>query len=149
MAAVKHVSGVKLLLKVGDGGSPEAFAHYCSINAERGIQFQGEENTFSLPDCSDMDAIAWVVSEIASLRVLANGAGTLNGPDLMFFFEWWKSGESRNCKLVLDVPAADGGVIFSGAFKIPNFEVTANRGEKVNCSISLASDGEVTAADNT
>lgn len=149
MTAAKTASGVKLLLKIGDGDDPEVFAMPCSINAERGIQFQAEENTFSLPDCSDPEKIAWIVSEIASLRVLANGSGLLHTPDVEVFFLWWKSGLSKNCKLIMDVPAADGGVIFSGAFKLPNFEITGARGDKTNCSLSLASDGEVTIADNT
>lgn len=150
MAPVKHASGVKLLLKVGNGASPEVFSTFCSINAERGIQFQGEENTFALPDCADPEAIAWVVSEISSLRVLINGAGTLNTPDLQDFFDWWKDGETKNVQMVMDVPSADGGVIFEGGFKLPNFEVTGGgKGTKTNVSLSLASDGEVTAAANT
>lgn len=149
MGAIKHASGVKLLLKIGDGESPEVFSAPCSINAERGINFVGEENTTTIPDCADLEAIQWVVSEITSLRVTANGAGVLNTPDVDTYFDWWKSGESRNCKLILDVPSADGGIIFSGAFKLPNFELTGNKGEKVNVSMSLASDGEVTSAANT
>lgn len=149
MAAPDHASGVKLLLKIGDGASPEVFAQPCSINAERGIQFQGEENTFSLPDCDDPEKIAWVVSEIASLRVLASGGGLLNTPDLEDFFTWWKSGATKNCKLIMDVPSAKGGINFRGGFKLPNFEVTGNRGEKTQVSLSLASDGEVTSAANT
>jgi hypothetical protein len=150
MAAIKHASGVKLLLKVGDGASPEQFTTYCSINAERGVQFQAGEQTFEIADCPDPEAIAWVTSEITSLRVTFSGAGTLNTPDLEEFFDWWKGGLTKNCQLVLDVPAVDGGLIFEGGFKLPNFEVTGGaRGSRASVSISGASDGEVTKSANS
>lgn len=149
MAAIKHARGVSLLLKIGDGAQPEVFSAPCSINAERGVNFVGEENTTTIPDCADLEAIQWVVSEITSLRVTASGSGVLNTPDLEDYFDWWKSGESRNCKLIMDVPSSAGGIIFSGAFKLPNFELSGNKGEKAQVSLSLASDGEVTSAANT
>lgn len=150
MAPIKHASGVKLLLKVGDGASPEQFTTFCSINADRGVQFQAGEQTFEIADCADPEAVAWVTSEITSLRVAFSGAGTLDTPDLGDFFDWWKAGATKNCQLVLDVPALDGGVIFEGGFKLPSFEVTSSgRGSKVNVSISGASDGEVTKSANS
>jgi predicted secreted protein len=149
MAAVKHTRGVKLLLKVGDGAEPEVFAQYCSINAERGITFTATTNDVDIPDCEDPDLLAWVVREKASLSVSVTGSGTLNTPDVEDFFAWFNSPDAKNCKIIVDVAAADGGVTFTGAFHLTEFSLTGNRGEKMQASVSLASDGAITSAANT
>lgn len=148
MAAVKHARGVKLLLKVGDGADPEVFTQQCSINADRGITFTAGANDQEVIDCEDPDAIAWVLREKTNLSASFNGSGLLNTPDLPFFFAFWKDPESRNCKVIVDVPGADGGIIWSGAWHMTEFGVTGNRGEKAQVSIAMASDGEITSAAN-
>lgn len=149
MAAIKYATGTKLLLKFGDGGSPETFAHYCSFTASRSVQLSAEETTDTIPDCDDPDAPAWVVSEITSLRVTATGEGMLNTPDYDALYDWCESTATRNAKLVLDVSAADGGVILSGGFKILNLELKGEKGSKMNVSISISSDGPITKTANT
>jgi hypothetical protein len=144
----KVVSGLKLLVKKGDGAVPEQFKSFCSVTAKT-IRFEGQENTFDIADCENPDAITWLVSEMASKRVLIDGSGTLNAPDFDEYFEWWDTGVSSNCQIVLDIPAADGGRILAGAFKLPSFDLTGNRGEKVNVNLSIGSDGPVTKTDNT
>lgn len=148
MATVKHARGVKLLLKVGNGGTPEVFAAYCSINAARGITFSSTTNEFQEIDCDNPDQVAWMVREKTALSVAVSGAGMLNTPDLEAFFDWWKDETAKNCQIVVDVPDADGGLIFEGAFHLTEFGVTGDRGSKMEVSLSLASDGEVTAAAN-
>lgn len=142
------VSGLKLLLKMGDGALPEVFTAACSITAKT-VNFEGQENTFDIPDCEDPEAISWLVSEMASKRVTIEGSGTLNALDFDDFFVWWDGGEDKNCKVVIDVPNADGGRILSGAFKVPSFQLTGNRGEKMNVSITVASSGPVVKTTNT
>jgi hypothetical protein len=149
MAAVKNARGVKLLLKVGDGGNPEVFAAFCSINAARGISFTAATREFNVPDCTNPDQIAWLAREKESLSVSVTGAGMLNTPDVQSFFDWWTDEDSRNCHLVVDVPSADGGVIFEGAFHLTEFSVTGDRGAKMEVSLTLASDGAVTSVPNS
>jgi predicted secreted protein len=149
MAAVTHARGVKLLLKVGDGNAPEAFGAYCTINAARGITFTSATNEFNVPDCTDPDLIGWLAREKVSLSVGVSGAGMLNTPDVQDFFDWWKSENSKNCQIVVDVPSANGGVIFEGLFHLTEFAITGDRGGKMESTLSLASDGEVTSTPNT
>lgn len=148
MAAIKHARGVSLLLKIGNGAVPEVFTGYCSINAARGITFTAATNDFTIPDCLDLEKIAWIAREKVSLSVATNGAGTLNTPDVAMFFEYWKSEDSKNCQIVVDVPAGDGGVIFEGPFHLTEFAITGDKGAKQECSIALASDGEITCGAN-
>lgn len=146
---VKHARGVELLLKVGNGASPEVYTAFCSINAARGISFTSSLNEFNIPDCTDPDLIAWVAREKASLSIAVTGAGILNTPDVDDFFNWFKSETSKSCQIVVDVTAALGGQVFTGDFHLSEFSITGNRGGKMECSLSLASDGEVVMTTNT
>lgn len=149
MAEVKHARGVKLLLKVGDGAEPEVFATFCSINAERGITFTAATNDQEIVDCENPDAIAWMVREKSNLSASITGSGVLDTGDVQEFYDWLTGDASRNVKVVVDVPSADGGVVFTGAFHLTEFTITGNRGEKMQASISLSSDGAITSAANT
>ena len=60
MAAVKYTRGVKLVLKVGDGETPEVFTALCTINAERGITFNAQTNDATIPNCDALEEIAWL-----------------------------------------------------------------------------------------
>lgn len=149
MAAVKHARGVKLLVKVGDGASPEVFTAYCTINAARGISFTSATRDFNLPDCADPDEIGWIIREKESLSVTITGGGMLNTPDVDTFFDWWKDAASKNVQVVVDVPSADGGVVFEGPFHLTDFDVSGDRGGKMEASLTLQSDGEITAVANS
>lgn len=146
---VKHARGVQLLLKVGDGASPEVYTAFCSINAARGITFSSAVNDFSIPDCTDPDLIAWIAREKSSLSVAVSGAGILNTPDIDDFFNWWSSRLSKSCTITIDVGASLGGQVFTGDFHLTDFAITGDRGAKMECSITLASDGEVTMTADT
>lgn len=149
MAEVKHARGVRLLIKLGDGAQPEVFETYCSINAERGITFTAGTNDQDIIDCENPDAVAWVVREKTNLSASITGSGVLNTPDVADFYTWLTSEDPRNVKVIVDVPSTDGGVTFTGRFHLTEFSITGNRGEKMQASISLASDGAVTSAANT
>lgn len=146
--AFKEASGLKLLVKIGDGASPETFDAICSITA-KAINFDGQENTFDIPNCEDPEAISWLVAEIQNKRVTIEGSGTLNTPDFDDLHSWWDAGESRNAQVVIDVPSVDGGRILEGAWKLPKLSITGNRGEKMSINVSIASDGAITKTNNT
>lgn len=145
MAAVKYTRGVKLVLKVGDGAEPEQFTALCSINAERGMTFDGTFRDEVVPDCEDPDLLAWVAREAESLSVGVTGGGMSDKNDIKRLWDWWKSGASKNCQLILDDPLPANVITWEGGFKLPSFDLSGNRGEKVASSITLSSDGEVDA----
>lgn len=149
MAAIKHARGVKLLLKLGNGADPEVFTAFCSVNAARGITFTAGTREYTVVDCTDPDAVAWMIREKESLSAAFNGAGMLNTPDVATFFSWLKDENSRNCQVVIDVPAIDGGLIFNGAWHLTEFAITGDKAAKQECSITCASDGEITSEANS
>lgn len=148
MATIKSIRGSKMLVKIGDGADPEVFAHPCTLNSEKGLVFSAETNDDNSPDCDDLDAVPWLGREKRSKSASVTGSGTLHGTDQDVFFEWFDSEDSKNCKIILDVPAADGGRIYSGAWHLTQFEITGTVGNKVQANITLVSDGAVTKADN-
>lgn len=150
MAAIKGFVGAALLVKVAHPDTPTNFVHYCSINAERGIDFTANMIEDFEEDCDDATLIAWLTREVESLSVAVSGGGKINTPDTLFFFDWWKSGLGYPCQIVMDVPAADGGLIFAGDFKVASWGISAaSRRAKGTGQVSLVSDGEVTAEPNT
>lgn len=149
MAAIKHARGVKLLLKVGDGATPEVFTAICTINAARGIKFSSTSNESPAIQCDNPEAIAWTLRDKTGMSAAIDGAGTLNTPDVQTMFDWLTDDTSRNCQVVVDVPSADGGVIFEGAFHLTDFDITGDRGGKMQSTLTFASDGEVTCVANT
>lgn len=141
---VKHARGVQLVIKIGDGAAPEVFTSYCTINAARSIAGEAATNDFNIPDCDDPDAMGWLAREKVSLSYSVNGAGVLNTPDVEIFAEFLADPLPRNMQIIVDVPLADGGVMFEGAFHLTNFEITGDRGAKMEASLAFVSDGPVT-----
>ena len=147
MTAVKDLNGEKILIKIGDGGSPETFTHDCLINTERGIDFSGDVNQGVVPDCDDPSAPGWKYAIVDGLSATINGAGTLHSASVESFFNWFSSGASKNVQAWIDVLAADGGGYWSGAFVLTSFSITGPRKDKATCSITLVSDGALTWTD--
>ena len=145
MAAVNNTRGVKLVLKVSQGGSPETFAAICTVNAERGVTFNAQTNDEPTIDCSNPDAIAFLVREKSTLSVDFTGGGQHHKNDTKIMWDWWKSPDAKNCQLILDDDDPDNVIIFEGAFHLTQFEITGNRGNKAQSSLALASDGEIEA----
>ncbi|WP_292052153.1 phage tail tube protein [Brevundimonas sp. UBA5866] len=145
MAAVNSTRGVKLVVKVGNGASPEVFTKLCTINAERGITFNAQTNDATVPDCDDPDKIAWLAREKQSLSVDVTGGGMNHKSDNKKLWDWWRSEDSRNCQVILDDDDPANVITYEGAFHLTQFDMTGNVGEKVNSTMTLSSDGEVTA----
>lgn len=144
MAQAKTARGTKLLIKVSDGAGTPVFAHPCLINTDRGISFTADTNDVLIPDCSDPDLMAWAAREKVSLSAQISGSGTLNTPDVSFFSDWVMSADPIAVKVELNgVVLADGGGYWQGNFHCTSFEVSGARGNRMQCSITLVSDGAV------
>lgn len=143
MAQVTFTRGVKLLVKKSQGGSPETFAALCTINADRGVTFTAETNDANIPDCDDPDAIAWIVREKVSLSIGVTGGGMSHKNDVAVLWDWFKNEESSNCQIVMDDATPGNVITFEGHFHLTQFELTGSRGDKVQSTITLASDGEI------
>jgi predicted secreted protein len=148
MAAVKTLNGEKLLVQIGDGASPsETFTHDCLINTERGIAFSADTQEFVVPDCLAPEDPAWKEVTKDGLSASINGAGMLHTSSVETWFNWFKSSDTKNVRVKVDVAGADGGGYWQGAFHLTSFEITGNRKEKSTVSVTLMSNGPVTWTD--
>jgi len=140
MAQPTTIRGSQLLIKIGDGASPETFAHPCLINTERGIQFQSQGSDVVVPDCDNPEDPAWLEHVKDGLSATVTGAGTLNTTDIDEFDAWFRSAEPKNIQVWV---AALGHWAFEA--HLTEFQITGTRSEKAQCNISLRSEGIVPA----
>lgn len=140
MALAKVVSYAKFLVLVGDGASPEGFAAPCGLTS-RGINFSAETNDTNIPDCDDEDAPSWLGRDVVSLSGELSGSGVLDLDAL----EVWRAflGNRKTCRVMIDVPGAQNGGYWEGAFILTGFNVTGERGSKVSVEVTMTSDGEI------
>jgi len=145
MAEVKHTRGVKLVLKIGDGATPQVFTPFCSINAERGITFTTALNDEVIPDCTDPDKIAWVAREKVSRSMSFTGGGMLHKSDVKRAWDLDESEDAADFQVILDDDDVDNVIMWEGAFHMSEFGITGNRGEKAQFNANFSSDGPITA----
>lgn len=140
MALPTTIRGTQVYLKVGDGASPEVFAQPCLINSERGIAFRSSTNDVVVPDCSNPDDPAWRQLVKDALSVGLTGAGVLDNVLLTIqaYTTWWKGDTGKNVQIWLGTVG-----YWEGSFKLTEFEITGERGNKAQVSITLESDGEI------
>lgn len=148
MAPIKTLNGKQLLVQIGDGGSPETFAHDCLINTERGIQFTSETNREPVSDCDDPEEPSWSRLDKTSKAATIPGAGRLHTSSIPSWWAWFNSNDAKNVRVLLNgVSGANGGGYWSGPFKLTGFEVTGPETGRATVSVTLESDGEVTWVD--
>ena len=134
----------QLLLKLGDGGSPEVFTAPCGLNS-KGITFSKEMNDTPVPDCDNPDAPAWTERAVTTLSASVSGEGILSMGDLDTWIAFNESTISRNAQviIVVDAPNAALGGMWTGKFLMASFEVNGELGNKIQTTVELQSDGPV------
>ncbi|MGQ3674257.1 phage tail tube protein [Xanthobacter sp. TB0139] len=144
MAKPTTYRGSHLLVKISDGGDPEEFSAPCGLTT-RGLSRTAETNSTSVPDCDDPDAPAWTEAEVGSQSWSVSGSGVLAAESVAVWDEWFASGEARNVQIDLGTGAA--GRRYTGRALLTSYEVTGERGNKVQVSVTQTGDGPLVAAD--
>lgn len=132
MATQPNFSGRKLLLRIGNGASPEVLSVRCSFNGDRAISFEAATTDEMDVDCEFPTRVGWMVSQVDSLSATVSGAGRAKSQDVPFFFDWLNSGEPRTMEVDVD----DGAVVFEGQALLTNF--TLNGGETGSATADMA-----------
>lgn len=142
MTAPHTVTGQKLLVQIGDGASPETFAHDCMINTERGISISADTNEYVIGDCDSPDDMAWKEVTKDGAQVTIQGAGMMHSTSWKStWYDWAVSPDSKTCRINLNIGAEFGGGYLQGEFHLTQFEITGNRGDKITASMTLVSSG--------
>lgn len=127
----------EFLILIGQENSPESFGDPCGLTS-RGFQRTANMNDTNIPDCADPDAPTWLGRDVISYQASLSGAGVVASESFGTWEGWWESGDYRNCRIELDTHA------WEGHFRISEFNITGERGQRVNMNITLVSDGVIT-----
>jgi hypothetical protein len=146
---VKTANGRLLRVKIGNGATPETFSETCLINTSRGIEFSGSPIENLIPYCDNSEDLpGWMEREMDGLSATITGAGILDTPSLEAFWDWFKSGASKNIQVWIDVATADGGGYYSGAALLTRYGVTGeSQRARSTFDATIASDGPWTWTD--
>lgn len=143
---LEDFTGSKIILKVGDGASPEVFTARCTINSTRGIEWTNNVIEDTEIDCDAPDDPGWVTRETDTLSCQVTGEGRAHGPDIGYLITWMESGLPRNCQIVIDDGDVANQQTVSGSFLLTQCGFSGDRKAKATGTITLQSDGEVTHA---
>lgn len=145
MAKPTTTSGTNLLILVGNQATPEVFAEPCGLNT-KGFNGQADTGESVVPDCEDPDAPAWKERTTTALSRDVSGSGVLAKESLATWNTWFESGLARNVKIQI---AGVGWITWAGSYLLTGFNITGERGTKLQVEVTLTSDGEVTSSVNT
>lgn len=137
MATINPVLGARILVKVGDGASPEVFAHPAVINTSRAVTGTVNVEVDELVDLADQSAVAQTARRARSVDWKIDGAGLIDTTDTITWFQWLNNAEAKN------IVVTDGNFQISGPFILTSFSVTSDRTKLAECSITLECAGPV------
>lgn len=144
MAKPTTFRGTSLLIKLGDGGSPEIFDFPCGLTTT-GLNRSAETSDTSVPDCDDPDAPAWTEREVSTNSWEATGSGVLAAESVAIWDAWHASGLPKNVQIDMGTVAA--GRRYTGRALLTSYNITGERGSKVQVEVTISGDGALTAAD--
>ena len=148
MALPTVASGTKLLIKIGDGGGTEVFDTAMTCAAiSREVKLSADTNTIVVPDCDDPDAPAAQMREVTAYGMEVSADGVCKTTVTEAWFTWFKSGAAKNVRVEIGIAAASGGGYFACAAKVSDLSIKGDRGDKIQMSFTLVSDGAVTWTD--
>ncbi|MAU22544.1 phage tail tube protein [Martelella sp. FLE1502] len=132
----------KMLIKLGDGATPtEVFAAPCGLTS-KSITFSKNLSEVDLPDCNDPDAATWLGRDVQNLSASVSGDGVLPADAVETWWNAFKAVESINVEISIEY--STGTMLWEGAVHLESFEPSAEKGGRVQASISMQSDGALT-----
>ena len=138
MAAPTVISGTKLLILVGDAGSPEVFAEPCGLTTKT-FDLAASTNSTLIPDCADPDAPAWEAKTVNALSATISGAGVMAIEAHTTWEAWFMSALAKHVQIKLN--NATGLGYYSGSFILTALKYNGTRGQKVTVDLTMVNDG--------
>ncbi len=143
MAEVSVIEGQAILVKIGDGASPEVFAHDCMINLTRGFTITAnmvEEEVF---DCDTPDDPATIYRLKRSASLSVSGTGKLHKTSLATWLAYAASADAKNVKIEI---GGSGGQRITLAMQCDSFGIEGEPKNYATANVSLGSHGAWTTA---
>lgn len=134
MAKATTLRASALLLRIGDGASPEVFAAPCGFTSKN-FRIGAAVNDTNVPDCADEDAPSWLERDVVSKDWGFDAAGVHAEESVALLAG--AVGERRNMQVAL------GDLEYEGVGIITELTRGAERGSRVTVNITVAGDGEL------
>lgn len=136
-------SGRLILVKQGDGGGTEVFT---TIAALRDTTISEKEQTVDTTSKDD-GGVRQLLEARIMYSVSVSGTGVFtDSATLGSLRTAMRAGTHSNFKLEIVDSASTGGEILTGAFRITSLEFAGTHDGEANYSLTLESDGTVTAS---
>jgi len=134
MAITVVPAGSQVLIKVGDGGTLENFAHPCLLNLSRDISYSHNYEEDEIPDCDTPAKPHAIHRQVRSIDLTVTGSGKLDAAGIDAYLDWCAEGAQKN--VMLQIGPSTSGRTITGAFYC-QFSVTGEVKKNADCSISL------------
>lgn len=149
MAKPSTYAGSLVAIYLEDTSSPGTYLRPCGLNNHT-VTFTKNTTEVTVPDCDDPELPAWIERGVESLDLSASGEGILAAEAVNSWWESFNTTESINARIYIGAPDdVANGHYWEGKVHVTSFEVTGERGNKAQASISIVSDGEVTFNNTT
>ena len=143
MARPTSFVGSSVAIFLESSTTPGAFNRPCGLNSHTAT-FNKATTDVLIPDCDDPEAPAWMGRGVESLDFSAQGSGILAAEALD---DWWaafNTTESIRARIYIGKPTdLVNGRYWEGMVHVTSFEVTGERGNRAQASVSVVSDGEL------
>lgn len=144
MAQAQTLKFSKIALLLGDGGTPtELFTAPCGFET-LSLTVNIALNDTNIPDCSDADKIAWLISETVSKQAVLAGEGVLALQSLENWRQWALRGlpsEERNVRWFTDSASPTKG-FWQAPAVLGAYAENGSRGNRWRQSVELRMNGE-------
>lgn len=131
----------KFRVLLGDGASPEQFTAPCGFTS-KAFTLSKNLQEITIPDCDDPDAPFWIARDTESLSASITGEGLAAAESIQDWADASYSTEPVNARVEIEFDS--GTLVFEGPFHVDSFNPSAEQGGRVQLSISMQSDGQVT-----
>lgn len=134
----------KFFVRLSDGGSPAQFIAPCGFTSKAWNRSKNL-NEVNIPDCDDPDSPAAVARDVTSTTASITGEGVLAKTALPIWEDAYDSSSPVECEVEI-IFEDSTTALWAGKFHIETFNITGAQGERVNVSVSMQSDGDITYA---
>lgn len=138
---VDTLSGENILVQIGDGATPETFAHDCMINGSRSLSMTASTKDQAIPNCTDPSAPDKTVRTVDAKDSQISGEGKLHNSSTLAWLN--RVGTAVNVRV-----RSAGIWRVSGSYILTQFDLTGPVREFATASVTLVqADAPTIAAD--
>lgn len=132
--------GRALLVKIGDGETPEVFANLCGLNS-KSLTINNSAIDVTTPDCTAPEGALWTETLNGLKNVSISGDGLFEDSVAEARMNTIAMGADNTCNFEVVIP--DFGS-YSGAFRLASVDFGGETEGGVTYSLSLESNGAIT-----